>query len=81
MSDPINMVLPCPNCGTMHVDKPEPQTGWTNPPHRSHLCHYCGTVWRPADVPTNGVAKTQTRGEKDTWPRDEHDLETPPAGA
>lgn len=28
---------------------------WTNPPHRSHLCHGCGHIWRPADVPTNGV--------------------------
>jgi len=39
---------------------------WTNPPHRSHLCHYCGTVWRPADVPTTGVAAIATRGRDDT---------------
>jgi len=49
----------------------EPQdrvpTRWTNPPHRSHLCHNCGTVWRPADVPTTGVANIQTRGKEDTW--------------
>lgn len=41
---------------------------WTNPPHKSHLCHGCGTVWRPADVPTNGVKTIKTRGDKDTHP-------------
>lgn len=41
---------------------------WTNPPHRSHLCAACGTVWRPADVPTNGVSEVKTRGKDDTWP-------------
>lgn len=50
----------------------EPQdhvpTRWTNPPHKSHLCHQCGAVWRPADVPTNGVAQIKTRGKRDnTW--------------
>lgn len=44
------------------------KAAWLNPPHKSHLCHGCGTVWRPADVPTNGVEKIGTRGEKDTWP-------------
>lgn len=41
---------------------------WLNPPHKSHLCHSCGTIWRPADVPTNGVARIKTKSEKDTWP-------------
>jgi hypothetical protein len=40
---------------------------WTNPPHRSHLCARCGTIWRPADVPTNGVKEIKTRGKRDTW--------------
>lgn len=39
---------------------------WTNPPHRSHLCHQCGFIWRPADVPTNGVEAIRTRGQDDT---------------
>lgn len=39
---------------------------WNNPPHRSHLCRGCGHVWRPADVPTNGVAAVQTRGNADS---------------
>ena len=40
---------------------------WTNPPHKSHLCHCCGTIWRPSDVPTNGVASIKTKGKADTW--------------
>lgn len=39
---------------------------WTNPPHRSHLCHGCGHVWRPADVPTNGVQAVKTKGKADS---------------
>lgn len=65
---PINMILPCPRCGMLHIDAPEPATGWTNPPHKSHLCHGCGLIWRPADVPTNGVPDVMTRGEKDSPP-------------
>jgi hypothetical protein len=61
---PLDMVLFCPKCGLQHVDAPTPD--WTNPPHRSHLCHECGCVWRPADVPTNGVALIQTCGVADT---------------
>lgn len=40
---------------------------WPNPPHRSHLCQNrkCGHIWRPADVPTNGVAAIKTAGTKD----------------
>lgn len=44
-------------------DKPD---RWTNPPHRSHLCHGCGHIWRPADVPTNGVAAVKTQGKADS---------------
>jgi len=62
---PIPMILYCPACGVQHVDKPTET--WSNPPHRSHLCHACGCVWRPADVPTTGVAQLQTRGKADTW--------------
>lgn len=38
---------------------------WANPPHKSHLCHNCGHIWRPADVPTTGVAEITTSGIKD----------------
>lgn len=41
---------------------------WTNPPHRSHLCHGCGCIWRPADVPTNGVKAIKTKGKSDSNP-------------
>lgn len=73
---PIDMLLFCPACGDQHIDAPEDTSEnepyrhpglWSNPPHRSHLCHACGCIWRPADVPTNGVAATQTRGKADTW--------------
>ncbi len=39
---------------------------WTNPPHKSHLCHGCEHIWRPADVPTNGVAAITTKGKADS---------------
>lgn len=64
---PIQMILHCPLCGTQHVDAPNAADGWSNPPHRSHKCGSCGTIWRPADVATEGVEKIQTRGKGDTW--------------
>jgi hypothetical protein len=63
---PIDMVLHCPCCGVQHVDAPEPASGWANPPHRSHQCHHCRHVWRPADVATNGVITIATRGGGDS---------------
>lgn len=74
----LDVILHCPSCHLQHIDAPDPDTVarsrigteavdvWRNPPHRSHLCHGCGFIWRPADVPTNGVAKIQTHGEKDS---------------
>lgn len=42
------------------------------PSHRSHLCRPedggCGHIWRPADVPTNGVAAVKTKGKRDDEP-------------
>jgi len=71
--EPIDMVLHCPACGLQHIDAPEAdgqvpfgEERWTNPPHHSHLCHGCGHIWRPADVPTNGVAAIKTRGQNDS---------------
>lgn len=63
MNKPIDMILHCPACGRQHIDAPH--GGWTNPPHRSHLC---GHVWRPADVATNGVAAIETKGSADSEP-------------
>lgn len=63
---PLDMVLHCPKCGLQHVDKPDPISLWSNPPHRSHLCHSCAHVWRPADVPTNGVEAVLTKGHMDS---------------
>lgn len=73
--EPIDMVLHCQKCGMQHIDAPEDADcdgevvhsfGWSNPPHRSHLCHGCGHVWRPADVPTNGVQAVKTKGKADS---------------
>lgn len=72
MHAPIDVILPCPRCGWRHVDKPDGD--WTNPPHRSHLCFYCGFIWRPADVPTNGVEVIKTHGKNDS-PRPRVDFE------
>lgn len=78
-SQPIDMVLHCPACGMQHIDAPERgvlvsggpnagrvRAGWSNPPHRSHLCHSCGHIWRPADVPTNGIQAVATKGKNDS---------------
>jgi hypothetical protein len=89
---PIPMILHCPKCHAQHVDAPEtdeqygrrvaaierPLKRWTNPPHKSHLCHSCGCTWRPADVETYGVATIESRGTLDTWPvvvKEENDNE------
>lgn len=81
----IPMLLFCPKCGAQHVDQIETgleyvegiavaeSMSWDNPPHRSHLCHSCGHIWRPADVPTTGVAEIQTKGKKDGSPRPQQD--------
>jgi hypothetical protein len=66
IAGPIPMVLHCPACGVQHIDAPENKGRWTNPPHRSHLCHYCGHVWRPADVATTGVLAIATKGKNDS---------------
>lgn len=83
---PIDMVLHCPVCGAQHIDTVSPCSSshceqgcanpgdcesWSNPPHRSHLCGECGHIWRPADVPTNGVAEIRTKGKKDSPMPDE----------
>lgn len=74
--NPIDMVLHCTACGMQHIDRPDtpedgadwkdPEIAWTNPPHRSHLCHGCGHIWRPADVHTNGVEAIRSRGVNDS---------------
>lgn len=63
-SKPIDMILHCPQCQMQHIDAPTDE--WSNPPHRSHLCHACGHIWRQADVPTNGVAAVKTKGSRDS---------------
>lgn len=57
-------------CGEWCGPKGEGPYKWINPPHRSHLCASCGFVWRPADVPTNGVAAVKTQGKNDSVMRE-----------
>ena len=64
--EPLAMILHCPACGVQHLDEPDEASGWTNPPHRSHLCQACGYIWRPADIPTTGVATIATHGDADS---------------
>lgn len=70
MSEPVKMILPCPVCSVFHIDLPNPEMQWENPPHKSHLCANCGTIWRPANVETEGVAPQEIiPGTNDTWRR------------
>lgn len=41
---------------------------WSNPPHKSHTCQYCQTIWRPAPFETVGVESINSRGKADNWP-------------
>lgn len=62
------MAVGCVETGVCYADahdRPDQCARWDNPPHRSHLCAECGHVWRPADVPTVGVAEIETRGKDD----------------
>lgn len=54
---PIDMILYCPACHEQHIDEPQPEKNWTNPPHREHECQRCEFRWKPSNYPTNGVAK------------------------
>jgi hypothetical protein len=66
--EPVPMILFCPACGIQHIDRSDPENGWLNPPHRSHLCATCRHIWRPADIPTVGVAAIATRAQLDVGP-------------
>jgi hypothetical protein len=56
----------CETCGQSESQCPcDAFTAWLNPPHKSHRCTSCNYVWRPADVPTNGVKEIQTKGKAD----------------
>jgi hypothetical protein len=50
--NPLPMLLLCPKCHTQHID----EGVWATRLHRTHLCASCDHQWRPANVPTVGVA-------------------------
>jgi hypothetical protein len=49
---PIPMRLPCEKCGALHIDEGR----FATEPHETHVCQSCGLTWKPARVPTVGVA-------------------------
>jgi rubredoxin len=51
MSEPIPMLLWCPECRARHIDVGE----FATKPHHTHACQTCGHCWRPAVVHTCGV--------------------------
>lgn len=60
----FRMVMLCPSCGKLHVDRGE----WATRLHRTHLCvddpdsypvQGCGTKWKPSEFPTVGVSTIQ----------------------
>lgn len=55
MELPVRMIIHCPLCHGKHVDRDE----WATPAkaHRTHLCEYCGALFRLSDTPTVGVEK------------------------
>lgn len=57
-------------CNAAGKGSPTYCDAWTNPPHRSHLCATCGCIWRPADIPTNGVKSIETKGKADNFNSD-----------
>ena len=50
---PIPMVLHCSACRAQHVDADEWAT--LEKAHRTHLCAFCGALFRPSHVSTVGV--------------------------
>ncbi len=64
----IDMLLFCPNCAAQHIDAPQPDREWDNPPHRTHECQACLYTWRPSDHFTNGIAEIKTAGHRDQSP-------------
>jgi hypothetical protein len=62
-----DMGVGCEEVGICYAEahgEPDRCSRWTNPPHRSHLCHGCGHIWRPYDIPTNGVKSIEFKEEE-----------------
>lgn len=51
MSEPIQMLIYCPECSERHIDEGD----FATKPHHTHACQHCGAVFRIAIVPTVGV--------------------------
>jgi rubredoxin len=51
VTEPIPMVLHCPECKERHIDEGD----FAMKPHHTHSCQSCGLTWRPAIAATVGV--------------------------
>lgn len=67
------LVLFCPKCNGQHIDRDE----WATKPHKTHLCEFCGHLWRPKETHTVGVERLEVLPERietgviqfgDDWP-------------
>jgi hypothetical protein len=61
----VPMYLTCPKCNARHIDDGD----FATKVHHTHSCQACGMTWRPAVVPTVGVAflpgfKNEAGGEE-----------------
>lgn len=57
LSEPVQLLLACPECGVQHVDEDE----WAARYHHTHRCVACGNEWSPALRATVGVRVLATR--------------------
>lgn len=58
---PQQMILYCPVCHKQHID----EGVWALRPHKTHLCQFCEQEWKPAMVPTVGVAHLNPSKKED----------------
>lgn len=63
----VYAILLCPVCHQQHRDDDDEHCRCA-PNYSSHLCRFCGNIWRPAAQPTFGVKALALHGRTDTWP-------------
>lgn len=67
LDGPMDAILHCPVCHAQHRDDDDAQCRCA-PNYTSHLCRFCGNIWRPAARATYGVEALELHGRTDTWP-------------
>lgn len=79
---PVPMFLTCPKCNARHIDEGD----FATKRHHTHSCQACGLTWRPAVVPTVGVAflpgfKNESPGPSSLGAEDDANALTNPSEA